>query len=54
MIRMQARSHALEENGQSEMAEISGMLVFYNLAFAVRVCKFAILVNTNETSSLWP
>lgn len=45
-IRMQARSHASEENGQSETAEISGKLVFYNLTYAVRACKFAILVNT--------
>ena len=30
MIRMQARSHASEENGQSGTAEISGKLVFYS------------------------
>ena len=45
-IRMQARYHASEENGQSGMAEISGKLVFYNLTYAVHSCKFVVLVNS--------
>lgn len=34
-IRMQARSHASEENGQGGTAEISGKLVFYKMTYAV-------------------
>ena len=29
-VRMQARSHASEENGQNGTAEVSGKLVFYS------------------------
>ena len=45
-IRMQARSDASEENGQSGTVEVSGKLVFFNLTHAVNTCKFVILETT--------
>ena len=57
MIRMQARFHASEENGQSGTAEISGKLVFYSctsrfkLMFKTLKPRFNVHLNIVYTTS---